>query len=51
MGGEVSARQWGDVLGLLRVQAGALDAAYLDHWAAELGVTDLLRRARAEAAE
>jgi hypothetical protein len=49
MGGEVSERQWGDVLGVLRVQAGALDAAYLDRWAAVLGVTDLLRRARDEA--
>jgi hypothetical protein len=49
MGGEVSGRQWGDVLGVLRVRGGALDTAYLDRWAAVLGVTDLLRRARDEA--
>lgn len=51
LGGEVFDRQWGDVLGVLRVQAGRLDEAYLDHWAAELGVADLLAEARAEAAE
>jgi hypothetical protein len=33
---------------LLKVQAGKLDAAYLDHWAADLGVGDLLQRARRE---
>jgi hypothetical protein len=49
LGGEVSDRQWGDVLGVLRVQAGRLDDAYLDHWAADLGVADLLATARAEA--
>jgi hypothetical protein len=49
LGGEVSDRQWGDVLGVLRVQAGRLDEAYLDRWAAELGVGDLLAKARAEA--
>jgi hypothetical protein len=49
LGGEVSNQQWGDVLGVLRVQAGRLDSAYLDHWAADLGVADLLAKARAEA--
>ena len=37
--------------GVLRVQAGRLDEAYLDRWAAELGVADLLAEARAEAAD
>ena len=41
-------QQWRDVLGVLRVQAGKLDQAYLDRWAADLGVTDLLARARLE---
>jgi hypothetical protein len=46
LGNEVSERQWLDVLGVLRTQAGRLDEAYLDHWAAELGLADLLNRAR-----
>ncbi len=45
MGGEVSERQWRDVLGALKVQAGALDLEYLHRWASELGVDDLLERA------
>jgi len=49
-GGESSERQWDDVLGLLRVGAGAIDREYLQHWAAVLGVTDLLERALSRAA-
>ena len=48
-GGGVSDRQWNDVLGVLKVQGAALDRAYLDEWARELGLTDLLRRALDEA--
>jgi hypothetical protein len=48
-GGEVSERQWSDVLGVLKVQADRLDRDYLLHWAAELGVCDLLERAVADA--
>ncbi len=48
-GGRVSERQWGDVLGLLRIHRGALDLTYLRRWAADLAVTDLLDRALAEA--
>jgi hypothetical protein len=48
LGGESSQHQWRDVLGVLQVQAGRLDDAYLDRWAAELNVADLLDRARRE---
>jgi hypothetical protein len=48
-GGEVSERQWTDVLGLLRV-SGSLDAGYLREGARELDLADLLRRALDEAA-
>ena len=47
-GGGVSDRQWSDVLGVLKVQAGKFDANYLDHWAEDLKVSDLLARARQE---
>jgi hypothetical protein len=45
LGGEVSERQWRDVLGVLKVQAGALDLAYLLQMAAELRIEDLLAQA------
>jgi hypothetical protein len=45
----ISERQWGDVLGVLKVQGAALDVAYLAHWAAGLGLADLLERATREA--
>jgi hypothetical protein len=48
--GEVSDRQWRDVVEILRVSAAALDGGYLDAWAARLGVTEQLTRARAAAA-
>ena len=44
-GGEVSERQWQDVIGVLRVQEGHLDMEYLYKWASELDVRDLLERA------
>ena len=43
----MSERQWADVIGVLR--AGGRDEAYLQRGAAELGVADLLERARADA--
>jgi hypothetical protein len=48
-GGGVSERQWNDVLGVLKVQGTALDRAYLQEWARELGLTDLLHRALEDA--
>ena len=50
-GGEVSERQWGDVLGCLTTQKGSLDLAYLKRWAKEIGVADLLEKSLGEAAE
>lgn len=41
-----SDRQWDDVQTMLRVQGEALDMHYLDTWAAQLGVANLLAAAR-----
>jgi len=48
MGGEVSDRQWRDIIGVLKTRAGELDLVYLRKWAAELHVSDLLERALKE---
>jgi len=45
MGGEVSDRQWRDVLGVLKTRVGELDLKYLRKWAKELQISDLLERA------
>jgi hypothetical protein len=50
MGGEVSDRQWRDVLGVLKTRAGGIDLDYLRHWAEELRVSDLLERALTQSA-
>ena len=47
-GGEVSDLQWRDVLGVLKANP-YLDRGHLDRWAVEVGVADLLARAREEA--
>ena len=47
-GGEVSDRQWRDILGVLKVQTGRLDLDYLREWAVERKVIDLLQRALKE---
>lgn len=47
-GGEVSERQWQDVLSILAAARGQLDEAHLERWARELGIADLLDRARKE---
>lgn len=48
-GGEVSDRQWSDVLGVLKVQGERLDWEHLERWARRLGVEELLRKAADEA--
>lgn len=48
-GGEVSQRQWDDVMGVLRATGSALDRPYLRGGAIELAVSDLLDRALDEA--
>lgn len=48
LGNEISDRQWGDIVGVLKVQGDALDQEYLDRWAPLLDVGDLLARARKE---
>jgi hypothetical protein len=48
-GGEVSDRQWRDVVEVLRVSGPGMEAPYLSHWAARLGLEPLLAKARAEA--
>jgi hypothetical protein len=49
LGNESADQQWSDVLGVLKVQGERLDFAWLEQWAALLGVSDLLQRARQQA--
>ena len=49
LGDEISERQWSDILGVMRAQIENLDRPYLQKWAAELRVADLLERAWKEA--
>jgi hypothetical protein len=44
LGGGVSDRQWNDVLGVLKVQGDLLDKNYLQYWASELKLKDLLEK-------
>jgi hypothetical protein len=46
LGNQISDRQWGDIIGVLKVQGELLDREYLDRWAPLLDVSDLLLRAR-----
>lgn len=43
--GEVSERQWRDVLGMIQIQGERLDMDYLHTWAKTLGLSDLLQKA------
>ena len=45
MGGEVSDRQWRDVLGVLKAQGNRLEIAYMRQWAAALNMANLLAKA------
>ncbi len=47
--GGTSERQWGDVMGVLGVQAGTLDYEYLTNWARKLSLDELWERAIAQA--
>jgi hypothetical protein len=49
LGGEASDQQLRDVLAVMKTQGDRLDAAYLAHWATEIGVKDLLDRVRTQA--
>jgi hypothetical protein len=49
LGDEISDRQWSDILGVMKVQQDALDRDYIEKWAEELGVGDLLAKALQEA--
>jgi hypothetical protein len=48
-GGQSSARQWNDILGIIRRRGKTLDMSYLQNWAITLGVHDLLERALLDA--
>ena len=42
-GGRASERQWKDILGVLELQSDRLDYAYLQKWAAQLSIQDILK--------
>lgn len=48
-GGEISDRQWRDILGMLKLQCFDLDFEYMEKWAREIEVLDLLERALEDA--
>lgn len=48
LGNRISESQWKDMLGILKVQK-SLDWNYLEKWATELGLLNLLQKARSEA--
>ena len=49
LGGQLSDRQWSDVLGIVTTRS--LDLEYLREWAPKLGVADLLDRLFAESSQ
>lgn len=46
VGGEVSDRQYRDVLGVVKVQGEKIDWDYITYWGKELGISDLLERVK-----
>lgn len=50
-GGEVSSKQWRDIVEVLRVSARDLNEPYLIMWAQRLGIQPLLERATTDAAK
>lgn len=49
LGGQVSDRQWRDIIGILKTQRETLDREYMERMAQQLNVADLLARARQDA--
>ena len=49
MAGEVSTRQWNDIMSVINRQKASLDFGYLRSWAKDLQVESLLARALVEA--
>jgi hypothetical protein len=45
-GGEVSDKQWRDIVSVLQISGDKMDQAYLTAWASRLHVSELLERAR-----
>ena len=45
LGGNVSERQWLDVIGVIKVQGDSLDKNYLQVWSKKLGIFELLKNA------
>jgi hypothetical protein len=45
-GGEVSEKQWRDIVSVLRISGRTMDVSYLANWASRLGLDVLLERAR-----
>jgi Nucleotidyl transferase AbiEii toxin, Type IV TA system len=45
-GGQVSEKQWRDVVAVLRISRRTIDDAYLATWASRLGLSELLARAK-----
>jgi len=45
-GGEVSDKQWRDIVSVLQISAEKMDQTYLTTWASRLNLGELLERAR-----